>query len=103
MSLTKTVAITENGNMAAQRIFVAHTQTGKVAIEVTATTWAAAMTCTLQASIDGVRWSGLIEGNTATVFEDNNKIITLPAGLYYRIVTASYVGSVGVQFRMRSL
>lgn len=102
MSQTRTVAISANGNTEAQRIFVGTTQTGKVAIEVTATTWATNTTCTLQASIDGVRWSGLIEGS-AVVFEDNNKIITAPAGLYYRIVTALYVGSAGVQFRMRGL
>jgi hypothetical protein len=102
MSRTKTVAITGNGNMAAQRIHAGHTVTGNVAVEVTATTWAAAMTCTLQVSIDGTTWSGLVNGS-AVVFEDANKLLILPAGLYYRIVTASYAGSAGVQFRMRAL
>lgn len=102
MTRTKTVAITENGNMAAQKIHVGHTITGNVAIEVTATTWAADMTCTLQVSIDGEKWSGLVNGS-AVVYEDDNKLLILPAGLYYRIVTALYVGSAGVQFRMRAL
>lgn len=98
----KTVSITANGNTAGQRIYPANTSSGKVAVEVTATTWAASTTCTLQASIDGVVWSGLIEG-AAVVFEDANKVVTLPAGLFYRIVTALYVGSAGVQFRVAAL
>ena len=98
MSIMLKTTITADGNSDSVSIVATSTQGGECVVCITATTWGASTSVTLEGSTDGTNWFS-VEDSTAT----ENAGFIGASEIFYRMVVVNYSGSDGLSLEVLPL